>query len=176
MGKKSDYSKQQITNALIDLLQTQSIDNITITQLTDYAKVSRNAFYNNFDGIEDVLKEVYREAHNKAFGEKLSKIDYYKSHEFIYDLIYFFDKNTLLLLALMRWNLLDYVSKYNTQLTNECVKNCQDKLIKANAEYFTVFLWGKYFNLCTLWILRGKQESIDDIYKMILYFNDFDKD
>lgn len=44
MSGKSDYSKQQITKALIDLLQTQSIDNISITKLTEKAKVSRNAF------------------------------------------------------------------------------------------------------------------------------------
>ena len=65
MSGKSDYSKQQITKALIDLLQTQSIDNISITKLTEKAKVSRNAFYNNFNGVEDVLKEVYREAHKE---------------------------------------------------------------------------------------------------------------
>lgn len=176
MSGKSDYSKQQITKALIDLLQKQPIDDISITALTEKAKVSRNAFYNNFNGMEDVLKEVYREAHKEAFGTKFNKLDYFKSQTFIKDLIRFFDKNTLLLLALMKWNLLDYIAQYNTKLTNEYIKQCDDQIIKDNAEYFTVFLWGKYFNLCTLWILKGKQESYEDIYQIILYFNHFDTD
>ena len=167
MSGKSDYSKQQITKALIDLLQTQSIDNISITKLTEKAKVSRNAFYNNFNGVEDVLKEVYREAHKEAFGTKFNELEYFKSQTFIKDLIHFFDKNTLLLLALMKWNLLDYVAQYNTKLTYEYIEKSDNQIIKENAEYFTVFLWGKYFNLCTLWILKGKQESCEEIYKII---------
>lgn len=41
---KSDYSKYQITQALINLLQKTPIENITITSLVTKAKVSRNAF------------------------------------------------------------------------------------------------------------------------------------
>ena len=64
---KSDYSKYQITQALINLLQKTPIENITITSLVTKAKVSRNAFYNNYQSIEDVLKEVYQQAHQKTF-------------------------------------------------------------------------------------------------------------
>ena len=40
---KANYSKQQITEALIDLLQKISIEDITITSLVTKAHVSRNA-------------------------------------------------------------------------------------------------------------------------------------
>ena len=55
---KANYSKQQITEALIDLLQKTSIEDITITSLVTKAHVSRNAFYNNYQSVEDVLKEA----------------------------------------------------------------------------------------------------------------------
>lgn len=164
-----------MTKALIDLLQTKSIDRLTIKELTQKAKVSRNAFYNNFNGIEDVLKDVYRQAHKEAFGDKLGDLNYLKSQTFIKDIIHFFDQNTMLLLALMKWNLLGYIAQYNTKMTNEYIKNCDNQFIRENAEYFMIFLWSKYFHLCTLWIMKGKQESCEEIYHMIVYFNDFEK-
>ena len=88
MSKKSDYSKKQITTALIQLLQNQLIEDISITKLTKQAKVSRNAFYNNFDSIEAVLKETYRQAHYEAFANKLSRNDYFQSQESKISLIF----------------------------------------------------------------------------------------
>ena len=101
---KANYSKQQITEALIDLLQKTSIEDITITSLVTKAHVSRNAFYNNYQSVEDVLKEAYRQAHQKAFQNKYIDISYFTSDEAILDFIQFFDKNTALLLALQKWN------------------------------------------------------------------------
>lgn len=174
MKTKADYSKKQLTKALIDLLQTKPIDEISITSLCEKANVSRNAFYNNFNGLEDVLKETYREAHKNAFKDHLSQLSYFKSNDFIHDIINFFDENSELLLALMKWNLLNYIAQYNTRMTNEYIKECEDEYIQANTDYFTVFVWGRYFNLCTLWILKGKKESPEEIYQMIQYFNQFD--
>ena len=83
---KANYSKQQITEALIDLLQKTSIEDITITSLVTKAHVSRNAFYNNYQSVEDVLKEAYRQAHQKAFQNKYIDISYFTSDEAILDL------------------------------------------------------------------------------------------
>ena len=47
--------KQSITQALLQLMQAESFESISITDITKRAGVSRVSFYRNFDSKEDVL-------------------------------------------------------------------------------------------------------------------------
>ena len=47
--------KDRMANALVDLLQDKRINEIKITELISYAKVSRASFYRNFASFEDIL-------------------------------------------------------------------------------------------------------------------------
>lgn len=173
--KKAEYTKRQISTALVELLQRQPIETITITNLAERAKVSRSAFYNNYKNMEGVLKEAYRQAHQEAFSLKYHDLDYINSHQFIKDIIRFFDENTELLLALMKWDLLSYVAKYNTDITNNCAKNYGDAVIRENTEYFTLFYWSRYFNICRYWIMEGKRETPEEIYQVIIYLENMSR-
>lgn len=164
---KANYSKTQITLALIDLLQKTSIDQITITSLVTKAKVSRNAFYNNYTSIEDVLKEAYRQAHQKIFQDKYKDMNYYTSDEAIYDFIHFFDDNTELLLALNKWDLLPYISQYNTNCLLESLKQANNAFIQQYKEYFMIYYTIPYFQICYYWILSDKKESVTQLFQII---------
>jgi len=52
---KSQYSKQQILNALLVIMDNKPIYKITIKEICDYALISRKTFYRNFDTKIDVL-------------------------------------------------------------------------------------------------------------------------
>lgn len=163
---KSEYSKKQITTALIEMLQTASLEQITITSLVSKAKVSRNAFYNNYHSIEDILKEVYQQAHQNTFQNKYHDIHYFTSDEAIQDFITFFDKNTQLLLALNKWDLLPYISKYNTEAVLQSL-NQENQFIQDHKEYFMIYYTISYFNICYYWILSGKKESASELFQII---------
>lgn len=51
------FVKECITTALLELMDFQSFESITITQLTRKAGVSRVSFYRNFAGKEDVIRQ-----------------------------------------------------------------------------------------------------------------------
>lgn len=61
MNKKQEanaFVKECITQALLEMLQKEPFDNITITDITKRAGVGRVSFYRNFESKEDVLKQM----------------------------------------------------------------------------------------------------------------------
>ena len=66
---KAIKTKNQISKALIELLNNKPLDLITIKELAKKAEISRTAFYNNFNNLDDVLKYIYQRA-KKRFLKK----------------------------------------------------------------------------------------------------------
>lgn len=74
---KAIKTKNQISKALIELLNNKPLDLITIKELAKKAEISRTAFYNNFNNLDDVLKYIYQRAHKQIFKEKYSRHDFF---------------------------------------------------------------------------------------------------
>lgn len=169
---KAIKTKNQISKALIELLNNKPLDLITIKELAKKAEISRTAFYNNFNNLDDVLKYIYQRAHKQIFKEKYSQLEYVYSDEHILDMISFFDKNSKLLLVLIKWNLIELIAKYNTEIVLGYTQHYKNKFIREHAFYFISYYHGSLFNICTYWITNGKQESIETLFKII---NEFEK-
>ena len=167
---KSEKSKLAISQSLIEILQRKPLDLITIKELTEKAHVGRTAFYNNFKNLEDVLKYIYRNAHHEIFNDKFKDLTYQYSDNYIKDMIDFFDKNSQLLNVLFKWNLIDIIAKYNTNLVLSYAKNYDDEIIRNNSFYFTCFTSVTIFNICLLWITKEKKESKEELFNLIKYF------
>ena len=167
---KAIKTKNQISKALIELLNNKPLDLITIKELAKKAEISRTAFYNNLNNLDDVLKYIYQRAHKQIFKEKYSQLEYVYSDEHILDMISFFDKNSKLLLVLIKWNLIELIAKYNTEIVLGYTQHYKNKFIREHAFYFISYYHGSLFNICTYWITNGKQESIETLFKIIKEF------
>lgn len=167
---KAIKTKNQISKALIELLNNKPLDLIIIKELAKKAEISRTAFYNNFNNLDDVLKYIYQRAHKQIFKEKYSQLEYVYSDEHILDMISFFDKNSKLLLVLIKWNLIELIAKYNTEIVLGYTQHYKNKFIREHAFYFISYYHGSLFNICTYWITNGKQESIETLFKIIKEF------
>ena len=167
---KAIKTKNQISKALIELLNNKPLDLITIKELAKKAEISRTAFYNNFNNLDDVLKYIYQRAHKQIFKEKYFQLEYVYSDEHILDMISFFDKNSKLLLVLIKWNLIELIAKYNTEIVLSYTQHYKNKFIREHAFYFISYYHGSLFNICTYWITNGKQESIETLFKIIKEF------
>ena len=135
---KAIKTKNQISQALIELLNNKPLDLITIKELAKKAEISRTAFYNNFNNLDDVLKYIYQRAHKQIFKEKYSQLEYVYSDEHILDMISFFDKNSKLLLVLIKWNLIELIAKYNTENAEIYNRNADEyieKIEELNRNY-----------------------------------------
>ena len=168
---KAIKTKNQISKALIELLNNKPLDLITIKELAKKAEISRTAFYNNFNNLDDVLKYIYQRAHKQIFKEKYSQLEYFAPHwAKLSGTISFFDKNSKLLLVLIKWNLIELIAKYNTEIVLGYTQHYKNKFIREHAFYFISYYHGSLFNICTYWITNGKQESIETLFKIIKEF------
>ena len=55
--EKNSYVKKQITNALLRLLKEKELKDISISEITATAQVSRISFYRNYEDKDSVIKE-----------------------------------------------------------------------------------------------------------------------
>ncbi|MCD7839431.1 MAG: hypothetical protein LUG46_02240, partial [Erysipelotrichaceae bacterium] len=114
---------------------------------------------------------VYKQKHYKHFGDKFKDMKYQSSDAYIMDFINFFDENDKLLLAINKWNLIDYVAKENTKASISYTNQYSDPMIRNNAEYYVAFKGTQIFNICYLWLMNNKDKTPQELFDMIKYFN-----
>lgn len=56
-AEKNSYVKKQITNSTLRLLKEKELKDISISEITTTAKVSRISFYRNYDDKDTIIKE-----------------------------------------------------------------------------------------------------------------------
>lgn len=110
--QKNTYVKEQITRALIDLLEERELRDISVRDITERAQVSRVSFYRNFDSKEDILQaqiarlihawgiEVDSREHTEA--EMLGSLfAHFKTYGEFYQLLYKRGLDALLLTTIL---------------------------------------------------------------------------
>jgi len=98
--QKNTYVKKQILAALLDLLKDKPLSDISVSELTNKAKIGRVSFYRNYQNKEDILKEesdrlikewgrLY-ESDPESTPESLfpSLFDFYRNHREFYTILY----------------------------------------------------------------------------------------
>ena len=57
MDVRREKSREKLRNALAQLLREQSLEQISIEQITDKAGVTRPTFYSNYQSRQDIIIE-----------------------------------------------------------------------------------------------------------------------
>ncbi len=112
--QRNSYVREQITKTLIDMLEEQSLDRISIRTLTDQAGVGRVSFYRNYESKEDILRqeserlirlwgEQYDHAPTEAFESQfLNLFDFIKHNSRFYRILYRAGLSTILMETIVR--------------------------------------------------------------------------
>ena len=98
-AEKNTYVKNQILKALLDLLKTEDLDSISVSELTEKAGVGRVSFYRNYADKRDVLVQEERRlfdlwkkdqppAGNENPGFSRSLLNYYYQNSAFYLQLY----------------------------------------------------------------------------------------
>ena len=87
-------TKLTIANALLNLLKTQPLHKITVTQITKESNLTRQTFYRNFEDKEDLVNWYFEVLADKAFlqigNSETLREGLTKKFEFIYhDRVFF---------------------------------------------------------------------------------------
>lgn len=157
------YVIAHLTNALLDLLKEKPLNDISIRELTDKAKVGRASFYRNFNSKEDILKAHLDDIFISWINKNKSKSDEPLSEQ-LRTLILHFEKNYDFYKLLNDRGLIYLIKDVimnSMGLNPESEKS--EAYIKAFAAYAT-------YGWIETWFQRGMKESADEIAEMFKMF------
>ncbi len=174
ISDKNDNSRKRIIESLIDLMQIKKIDDISISEISENAEISRRTFYRNFTSKEDVL-DGYFEVIFADIRERIDRlgdgIDCISSLRIIFRLCY---EHKDFFFALSKSNMLGFMlQKWNTALPilhslfiDRIKKFPQTKDTKT-LEYLLSFNVGGTFNMVLKWIDEGMAIPPDEMADIV---------
>jgi AcrR family transcriptional regulator len=60
---KRKQAQSQLRDALLELLKTKNIGDISITEISEMARVDRSTFYSNYPSVRELMKDIGEEFH-----------------------------------------------------------------------------------------------------------------
>lgn len=159
MAKKDIPTR--ITEALLDLMNTQDYDSISITDIVNKAGLSRVTYYRHFSSKEEILVKFFQ-ATKDRFLEQTKLGFATKNNEFIILALFLFfktnmDANKAIRKSHLEYMLLDFLS-------TEFTENLPVKLDK----YVALFLAGGLYNVMISWLDNDCADPIEDVSKPFL--------
>ncbi len=159
-AEKNSFVINQITNALLKLLKTKEMKDISVSEITCAAEVSRISFYRNYDEKEDVLKKYIGQTFG-AWCDEFDKRQNTSEHEILGNIFAYLTeyKDFYLLLSERK---LFYL-----------LKNLIVGIIGAKPEYpnfgayTAAFIANGIYGWIEEWFLRGMQESGEEMTKLL---------
>ena len=157
--------KKAITDAIFDLLETQSLSDITITSIINRAGVARISFYRNYASKEDVLIRLIRDILDDFRETADYDISNVYSRHHLHRVFSYFDKYRFYVINLVK-------SGYSMMLINELnafhESIAGDMSIRSKERYRLYIYIGALCNAVFFWLSTGAPESVDDMVDVIL--------
>ncbi len=157
------YVNQYIVSALFDLMKNKKYDDISITEITKKAGVSRVSFYRNFNSKEEIIQKWIEDTTN-GFLEN-SDINYKKdtTKDYFVKLFNHLEKNK------------EYSTLiYNAGLIYLLKIEFENRILKIYEKeygcYKSYFLAGGIFNVYYYWLMNGCKETPDAIANKLVDF------
>jgi len=168
INSQNMLTKESIFTALMILMEQKNFKEISITELTKKAGVSRMAFYRNYNQMEDIitsyLNELFEEYSKQILG--LEKIDNYESLRLYFS---YFRQHEKLIANLINSNLsnliLERCVEYFHWLSCEIV--CKKSYSSTKERYTIEFIAGGLFKVLIEWAKSGMKENNEDMAELV---------
>lgn len=154
------FVKECLFLALMDLMQKKDIGEITVTELTKKAGVSRMAFYRNYTNIMDIITCYLEETTLGINADNKNKLMYLP--DTLRSVFQFFYKNRLLIQNLIRADLTHFIlNAIKKHLTTTFYLLLYSYGFQSNYEVSA--LVGIFYNILIDWSQKGMTESVEEI-------------
>ena len=167
----NSLTREWMQQALLRLLRTKELSEISVTELTRTAGVARVTFYRNYNDMADVLFDYLE---NPKHGLPVPGAADFYLPQFIRDYFQFFHDNRALVFCIQKNNLLPRL-----MVTMEKNIGAQSYYLIAaygfENPYEVSGLVGIFYKILLDWIRNGMKESIEEmsmvVYGIITKFN-----
>ena len=152
--------KNNITNALFELLKEKSISEISITEIIVKAKVARASFYRNYSSKESVITTLIQDILNEYHQEIKFEGGNFYTYENIYKSFKCFKKYSSQVLDLHRFGygsiLLDMLNQFHEYVAGDMQFNSIDR-------YMLYIYTGALYNTALIWLQSGSKETPEEL-------------
>lgn len=161
--KKNTMTRECIFTALLLLMEQMPYEDITITDITKKAGVSRMSYYRLYDSKDDILEQRFGEIYKEGL-EQMCRKQVMDKYQFVTELFRTAEKNHVLIEALLHARLHDLVQKnliqYCTYLAEHIFRlDMKDQ----RTDYWIYMVSGKFSMLIARWIEKGMPESPEEM-------------
>lgn len=162
------YSLNALSQALYQLMQKNSFENITITQICQTAQITRRTFYRNCSSKLDLVDYLI----HQHIRELLDSVDFTCTDaSLLYQhFFHYWKMRSAILTTLYRNNLFGHFSQVFTEC---CIQWMEDSLMKdmlqdhTNTDslrlYYNSFIIGGLCNVLELWTAENFKTPSDDL-------------
>ena len=184
MNKKYIEVENLLANAYYKLLDLETYQDITVTQVCQYSNVSRKSYYNHFKNNNEILEFImknkgrefqnYCDRENSVINkENLSYKEYYLAYKRFFE--FWFNKENKYFIEIMsKQDLLYKFSDYINYEDFSCVKYDLNKFDdnKLLKEYYPHMANAILLKVLEQWYIREFKENSDDLASIMMSSNE----
>ena len=165
---QNKFAKECIFIALMQLMEKTSFSDISITEITKKAGVSRMAYYRNYESKEEIIIQYLNELFQDYLEEihSCGQVDVY---QFAYQYFAYFRQHEVLIKNLLRsnlWNLL--LERFDTYLHSIFAGLLTHNITSPEMKVYEVhFLVGGLYKILIEWIQNDMAQSDEEMAALI---------
>ncbi|MFT8349144.1 TetR/AcrR family transcriptional regulator [Clostridium saccharoperbutylacetonicum] len=165
---QNKITKESIFTALMILMEKKNFKNISITEVTQKAGVSRMAFYRNYDILEDIIS-VYLDEIFEEYSNHISNYTEADNYEFTYSFFSHFRKHQKLITNLINSDLNTLILEKSVKFLHSLCSSiaCKNHCSIESQKYNNAFIAGGFYNVLMEWSKSGMKESDEAMAKMV---------
>jgi len=160
-NKRRRESQQRIEKAFIELLQTNGIKDITVSDIIKAAGLNRSTFYANYLDIFD-LADKTRERLESEFSNLFADYDYFNERSGALKMFRHIKENQLFYQTYFR---LCYDDKHLISIYDP--KRAEQEHISVNLKYHIEFFRNGLNAIIKLWLAGGCKESPEEMAEVL---------
>lgn len=156
---RNAYVIEHITDALLKLLHSKPIEDISISELCDLAGIGRASFYRNFESKEDILREYIQQIF-KEWTDESDKKENKPLSDLLYLLFAHFEKHRDFYGLLNERNLVFLLKDVIIGLCGPKPEHAKEEAYARAYAAYTLYGW------IEVWFQRGMRETAEEISEM----------
>lgn len=160
-NKRRKNSQEKLVKALISLLQTKEIKEITVSDIIKNAELNRSTFYANYIDIYDLIDKT-REILENEFSSLFADYDYFNERTGALKMFTHIKENQLFYNTYFK---LCYDDKHLISIYD--TKRAEKEHIDSNIKYHIEFFRNGLNAIIKLWLKGGCKESPEEMAEVL---------
>ena len=163
-NKTHQRSRRRMVRALLMLVQSQKIQDISVSELCALANVNRTTFYNHYDNISDLAKDACNSITEEFVQQFADNTDGYTPENLLI-MFRYLHKNQLLYNIYFQLNpsYTELLGAYDHSEAQKHFPRQHDRLIRYHAEFFAAGMTA----IIKRWLATGCRETPEEMVKIV---------